>query len=147
MARTTIVAVKKILAPGKDYDTIRNPDLEPFIETASVLIDDAALCATNKGASYSETKARLLEGWVAAHCYVTSDQTFASKSTAGASATMHGQTAFNLSSSRYGQMALSLDTSGCLAQLTGGTDGTRRTARGIWLGKPPSEQIPLAQRD
>lgn len=145
MSRTNEAAVKGILlsdyGPDKDGN---EPSLEPFIDTAASMVDDLVECATAKGKTLSAGKLELIERWLAAHFYVQSDQTYASKSTEGASASFHGQTAMYLESSRYGQTAMRLDTSGCLDG-RGGSE--RKVAGGFWLGKRRSEQIPYVDRD
>lgn len=147
MARTTAAAVKAVLLPGKDYDTENSPDLTPFIDTASAYVDDIVTCAADQDPAVTLTDARLelIERWLAAHFYVVSDQTYASKSTEGASASFHGQTGMYIESSRYGQTAMSLDKSGCLASI-GGSAGRIRVGT-AWLGKAPSNQTDYVDRD
>lgn len=140
MARTTAAAVKLVLAGGKDYDTDNAPDLTPYIDTASALVDDVDTCATARGYTLSSTRLELIERWLAAHAYALSDQPYASKATDRASATFQGQTGMNLDATKYGQMAKSLDTSGCLAS-------AGRKARLLWGGLPPSQQTDYVDRD
>ncbi len=147
MARTSAAAVKLVLGDASthadgagDYDGTR--DLTPFIDAASAIVDRVVTCATAKGITLSASVLELIERWLAAHAYCLSDQTFASKSTAGASASFHGQTGMHLESTRYGQMAAALDYSGCLNSI-----GNRRSAGGFWLGLPPSGQTDYADRD
>ena len=47
-----------------------------------------------------------------------------------------------LDSSFYGQTAMRIDRSGMLWNID-----KQQFARGVWLGKPVSEQIPYDQRD
>ena len=144
MARTNAAAVKTLMAPGRDYDTRRNPDLSPFIDTASLMVDRVAECAEEEGDSLSDAALELIERWLSAHFYQQSDQGYSSKSTGGASGSFHGQTGMRLEGTKYGQTALDLDHSGCLQAITG---ESRAEASLDWLGKPPSEQIPLRDRD
>lgn len=140
MARTTNLAVQKLLLPGGDYDG--KSDLSPFVETANALVTRVDACATRKGVTLSATELELVERWLAAHCYQQSDKGYQSRSTKGKSGSFHGQWGKNLENTNYGQMALSLDPSGCLAALA-----QRQRAGGYWLGKAPSEQTPYDQRD
>ena len=140
MARTTAAAVKLVLAGGKDYDTANVPDLTPYIDAASAMVDDVDECATARGYTLSSTRLELIERWLAAHAYAMSDQPYTSKNTNGAGATFQGQTGMSLDATKYGQMAKSLDNSGCLA-------GAGRKARLLWGGLPPSEQTDYTDRD
>lgn len=147
MARTTSAAVALVLGDSSthekaagDYDGVR--DLSPFIETASALVDDVVDCASEKDITISDTRAELIERWLAAHAYALSDQTYKSKSTDSASASFHGETGKGIESTKYGQMALSLDPSGCLKELSAGV-----RVEMIWGGKPVSEQIAYEDRD
>lgn len=142
MARTTADLVKAVLAPGLDYDLVRNPSLDPFISMATNLVDRVATCATSAGNPHSTAELLDMETWLAAHFYVQSDQTKASKSTAGASASFHGQTGMRLENSKYGQGALTMDFTGCLGSLSSAV-----RAGGWWLGKPQNEQIDWDQRN
>lgn len=140
MARTGVLAVRQIL--GEDYDGRRN--LLPFIETASVLVTRIAACAEARDEALSAAELELIERWLACHFYGQSDKPLGSKSTKGASGSYHGQTAMYLESTLYGQTAVSLDASGCLADLA---EGRAASAGGFWLGKPPSEQTDYRDRD
>lgn len=142
MPRTDSDAVKLVLAPGLDYDTDNAPSLEPHIAKASAIVTRVAACAVDQGESYSAEELELMERWLAAHSYVMSDQTYASKSTLGRSASFHGQTGMHLDATKYGQEAKSLDFFGCLAALTSG-----KKAKVFWVGRPPSDQTPYVDRD
>lgn len=144
MARTTADAVKALMAPGGDYDLILEPDLTPFIDTASSVVDDVAECAANKGKTLSATKLELIERWLAAHFYQQSDQGYTQRSTLRASGSFQGKTEMYLESTKYGQTASNLDPSRCLDVIA---NGTRKVAGGFWLGKPKSEQINYEDRD
>lgn len=143
MARTTSTLVQGVLVNdyGPDYQD-NYPSLDPYIDTASAIVDRVAACAIDRDMTLSSTELEILERWLAAHCYTQMDQTFASPSTEGASASFHGQTGMGFEGSKYGQMALRLDWSGCLQIID-----KRQFAGGIWLGKPVSEQTPYDSRD
>lgn len=145
--RTNATAVEKVLL--KDYDADLRPDLAPFIEAAAAIVDDVVECALDKDITIGATRQELIERWLAAHFYAVTDRPYQSKSTEGASATFQGQTAMYFEGSHYGQMAISLDPSGCLTDIQ--TDATSPTGRsvasGFWLGKAPSEQTDYIERD
>ena len=141
--RTSEAAVKLILL--QDYETDLSPSsvsLVPFIDTASAVVDRVEACAVAKDKTLTAAELELIERWLSAHFYVQSDQTYASKSSAGASASFHGQTGMHLESSRYGQTALNVDFSGCLTAI-----GKRQTARMAWLGKTLPEQTTYEDRN
>lgn len=141
-ARTTVGAVKDVLAAGHDYDGRRNPTLLPYVDAASSIVDDVAACARAHGVALSAVKLELIERWLAAHYYKSSDQQYASKNTAGAGASFSGQTGMGIQGTKYGLAALDLDPSGCLFEQAG-----HQVALGLWLGKAPSEAIPFRDRD
>jgi len=120
-----------------------NPDLDPFIETASSIVDDVVECATAKGKTLTAAKLELIERWLAAHFYAVSDKPYTSRSTVDASGSFAGQTAMYFESTLYGQHAMRLDPSGCLDAI-GGKE--RKRAGGSWLGKNPSSQIDYEDR-
>lgn len=141
MPRTTAQLVQGLLIA--DYDTKNNPDLTPFINTASIMVDTVVLQGASKGIVLSGTESEMIERWLAAHYYAVNDKPYQSKSTEGASASFVGQTAMYLEATLYGQTAMRLDRSGVLNNIGG---KQRNVAGGFWLGKPPSSQIPYDQR-
>lgn len=143
MARTTAAAVKLVLAAGGDYDTENLPDLTPYIDAASMIVSRIDSCAVEKEIEYSDSDLETIERWIAAHAYAMSDQTYASKSTGGQSASFQGQTGMYLEATKYGQMALSLDYSGCLGLL--GKPVIKASA--VWLGKTVPERIDWEDRN
>lgn len=145
--RTTSTLVRGVLGDSSthpkgqgDYDG--TTDLDPFIVAASIMIDRVEACATAKEYTLSSTELEIIERWLAAHMYQMSDQGYTSKSTGGASASFMGQTGMYLEGTKYGQMALMLDTSGCLHAIS-----KRQVATGFWLGTPPSSQTDYEDRD
>lgn len=148
MSRTSSSAVQGILrvgSQGGDYDDENSPSLDPYIASATVIVDRVATCATAKGKTLTSTELELIERWLAAHFYCMSDVTYQSRSTAGASASFTGQTGMYLEGTRYGQMAVSLDYSGCLLAIA--TGAQRKTAGFVWGGQRPSEQTNYSERD
>lgn len=143
MARTTSELVQGLLL--SDYGPTRSgatPSLTPFIDTASAIVDQVATCATAKGSTLTSTQLELIERWLAAHAYCQSDQPYAEKKTQEASAVYQGRTGMNLDGTKYGQMAQTLDPTGCLSTLS-----KRNRVRAIWLGKAPSAQTDYPDRD
>jgi len=137
--RTSATAVMSIL--GDNYsDSI---SLEPFIETASGVVDQLVNYGNDIGVTVSTALQELIERWLAAHYYAIADQLYSSKSTQGASATFQGQTGMGLDATLYGQQAKSLDITGYLRMID---KGISRVSV-LWLGKPPSEQIDYVDRD
>ena len=139
--RTTKAAVQGVLL--QDYS--QEHDLQAFIDTAAVIIDRVATCATDRDHTLSAAELEIIERWLAAHFYATSDRPYQNKSTSGASGGFQGQTGMYLEATYYGQTASSLDSSGCLASIAAGDE--RKTARGFWGGLPPSEQTAYTDRD
>jgi hypothetical protein len=140
VSRTTAELVKGVLMD--DYGTRLDgtlPDLAPYVDTASALVDDVAACAAAKNKALSAARLELLERWMAAHYYTKSDRTFASKSTGGASGAYITDPE---TPEPYKSAALDLDTSGCLAAIL-----KRQRAGGSWLGKTASEQLSYDQRN
>lgn len=144
MARTTADLVKALMAPGGDYDLVSSPDLSPFIDTASAIVDDVAECAINKDKALTTARLELIERWLAAHFYQQSDQGYIERATLRASGKFQGQTGMYLESTKYGQTARNLDSSGCLDAIA---TGTRKTAGGFWAGKPKNEQVDYEDRN
>src|SRR5262252_4291261 len=83
-ARTTPGLVQGILL--KDYDKKKNPSLEPFIQTATILVDRIVdFMGTHSVPQVPESQLAVIEMWLAAHFYCMSDITYMSRSTNGAS--------------------------------------------------------------
>ena len=142
MPRTTAALVKSILL--RDYDSLRAPDLTPFIEAANLLVTRVEECALAKGITLTADELEMIERWLAAHSYALNDRIYTSKHTADASASFGGQMGLGLDFTPYGQWAARLDISGCLEALAG---AERKVGRAYWLGKPKSDQIDYVDRD
>jgi hypothetical protein len=118
--------------------------LDPFIEVAGMLVDDVVACAAEDEITLSDAKLELLERWLAAHAYKQSDRGYSEKQTGRARAKYEGKTGMYLTSTRYGQIAISLDTSGCLAAIA---EGGGTSAGGFWLGKSEPDQLNYRERN
>lgn len=143
MPLTTVDAVEKVLLDNYDFEEL--PDLYPFIEAASVVVDDVVECATEAGKTLSASRRELIERWLAAHFYAAGpDKTYSRKRTEKAEGWFDGKTEKYLESTLFGQMAVILDSTGCLQEIA--VRG-RQSIGGYWLGRPPSQQTPYDQRD
>ena len=127
---------------GGDYDDVTNPDLTPYIASASAVIDQVVaqsaqpyinrpITGTDAG-----SMAELLERWLACHFYAMSDQTYSSRSTAGASGQFRGQSGGSgFETTNYGRTAMSMDYSGVLKSMN-----ADQRVRFFYGGTPPDEQ-------
>lgn len=133
--RTTETAIKAIL--GSHYDG--TSELQPFIDTATLLVDDIA------GSDESISLARLerIECYLSAHYYSLKDPIVQSRSTGRASGQFQGRTDLGFDGSRYGQEAKRLDPTGYLVRLD---QPQRPKASCMWLGKVPSDQLSAMER-
>lgn len=126
MSRTTTEAVAGIA----EVDLNSVPDLTPFIETASAIVDDHCL---NSG--YDSTRLELIERWLAAHFYKIRDQATSLESARGVSVQYQHKVDLFLSNTMYGQQAMTLDSAGNLAAWQMSMQEGKRTTVGItYLG-------------
>ncbi len=137
--RTTLTVVTDIL--GNLYVSGASPSVQPFIDTATLLVDRVIVCATGKGVTITDAEAERIEAYLAAHFFGHAQQFFTSKSTVSASGSFQGQTAMRLDASQYGQTAQMLDPSGCLTAIT-----NKSRAGMTWLGKVGNEQLTAEER-
>jgi hypothetical protein len=122
--RTSQAAVQDILLDN--YDTVNCPNLVPFIEGASAVVDRVSTCATEREQTLSSSVLELIERWLSAHFYVAADPLFAKKKTENASGEFQGR--------NYGRVEnIALES----------TD----YAQAIWLGKAPSVQTDYVDRN
>lgn len=118
------------------------PSLAPFIASANSITSTLYTRALAKEIIIASDNLELIERWLAAHCYVMSDQPYAERKTGQSSAVFQGRTGMYLEASKYGQMAIVLDPSGLLRTL-----GQGKRATADWVGTPLSEQVPYVDRD
>lgn len=131
--RTTDAAVLEVMAPGHEYDLQTNPSLVPFMDAAQVLVNRvAALALRRQSGGYDAAVLEVLERYLTAHFYLTSDKAYANKSDGGASASFMQQTGKRLEQTPHGQTALNLDYLGIL----NGIQNNAR-ARGFSLSNCP----------
>lgn len=126
--RTNSDAVRGILRDHYDGSA----DLAPFIIAANSIV--SKLAAADSVGIHSTSDLELIERWLAAWGYHTSDLMYASKNTGGAGASFQGQTGMYFSNNYYGQMALMLDTTGYLSKLQKQAEEGPKVAGGAWLG-------------
>lgn len=132
MPRTNAQAVIDIL--GANYDTVNCPKMDPYIKAANAIVTRADACADSRGYELSNSELTEIERWLAAYFYTIYDPIYKSKTTANSSATYFDRS--------YKEVACSLDPSGCVcASLEG------HRAFFDWLGKEPSNQIDINDRD
>lgn len=129
--RTTPGAVRAI---GESFPSSAN--LDPYIDTASKLVDKVAQCDTD--GEMDDQHLELLERWLAAHFYaVTRRPAKLSRKIGAASTTYHrGMLGKGYESSPYGQQALALDVTGCLRKLG------RQKAGATWVGSRANDHAP-----
>lgn len=119
--RTTEEAVGAIIEVDSDIS------LTPFIETGSNLTDRVAAAASPPSAATLE----LIERYLSAHCYTLRAPRAIQERAGSVGETFQSRVDLGLKTSHYGQMALTLDTTGVLSQISNGTK-----AAGIqWGGK------------
>jgi hypothetical protein len=143
--RTTSDAVKSILRDKGDYGPLpdgTDPSLDPYIDSASVVIDRVVACAARKRITIGSEEAEIIERWLSAHLYAVSDRPVQSESKGRGSHSLQGQTGMGFEFTGYGQQAMSIDPSGCLRTLNkGGRVG------GGWLGKNKPDRRTWTERN
>lgn len=87
-------------------------DLDPFIETANALVTE--ICAP---LGYNEVRLELIERWLSAHFYAIRDPRARSEQAGDVQESFQFKIDLGLNQTRYGQMALQLDTKGGLKNL------------------------------
>tara|TARA_R110002020_G_scaffold376130_3_gene587298 strand:+ start:22696 stop:23130 length:435 start_codon:yes stop_codon:yes gene_type:complete len=141
--RTTDAKVKAILL--SQYDLDNTPALTDFITEANLLTDWVDTCDTDN--DVSDALLTLIETNLAAHFYKIAEQGAAEEKTADASVTFRGESGMYLESTLFGQKAITLDVSGCLAKRNSMSKKGKQTISLDWLGKIPSNQIDYTDRD
>jgi len=120
MARVTDADVEELVEVDSDIS------LTPFIAAANELVTE--LCVPQ---SYSATRLAMIEAWLSAHFYQIRDQAVAKEKVSSLDTTYQYKVDLNLAQTKYGQMAMVLDTAGKLQQLS---KGKSRTVGVTWLG-------------
>lgn len=111
MARTTATEVKQILDDSSLLDAI----VDAYIIGANALIT-----ANLTGSGLSDILMKEIERWLTAHMIACTRERMAAKEGAGGAFIEYtGQYGDSLSSTPYGQMVMTLDTTGAMASLGG----------------------------
>ncbi len=127
--RTTTVAVAKII----EVDT--TIDLDPFIEVASMLVDQVEV----EEPTYLAPLLELIERWLAAHFYAIRDNRIDTEKAGPVSQKNQFRVGLNFNVTIYGQQALTIDFKGVLATLQrNATDGGRTSVGLFWAGTDPA---------
>jgi hypothetical protein len=142
MGFTNTSAVQNIL--GSNYGPLEDgtlPSLQQYIDTADVVILRMQSLALAKTTPFihSTTELEMIERHLAANYYCRMDPIYTSRSTGGASGSFASP---KDEAERFLKNSIELDASGMLKALI-----YRQSAEMVWVGKPPSEQIPWWQRD
>ncbi len=138
--RTNIPAVQLYL--GADYGRLPDgtlPPLQQYIDTAWPIVDQVQAKAALRKKTLTDFQLEIIERILSCMYYCRMDQTYTQRTTTDASgsfATPKNDT------EKYRQAAIEADTSGSLNALL-----NRLTAGADWLGKPPSAQVPIWERD
>lgn len=120
MARTTAELIAAII----EWDV--SIGLDPFIAAANSLVDEIAV-----ESGHDEARLTLIETWLAAHFYAMRDPRVTAEGAGPVNASYQSAVATGLKTSHYGQMAMTLDTSGLLAAMS---ESRKRVASVSWLG-------------
>ncbi len=133
--RTNAAAVKKII----EVDDTAVPDLDPFIEVASMLVDE--IITTVEG-GYTSPQAELIERWLAAHFYAVRDNRIDTEKAGPVSQKNQFRVGLNLNVTIYGQQAMVIDFKGGLAIINKKAEQGLRTTIGLlWAGTEPDNSV------
>lgn len=132
-ATTTVAAVQKII----QYDAVVIPDIQPFIETAGVIVD------TVIGTAVSGTIQEIVTRYLTAHLISITDNStrVQSEQVRTIQVSYSNRLSDGLGLSHWGSMAMQLDTSGKLAA------HNQRVIKGlakwslVWGGKEDSQDV------
>lgn len=137
MALRVAEADVTVLLPQWDAEEI---PISPFLTPANLLTDKVA--AADSDGELSAALLAEIEKFLAAHFYSCRDRGVQSEGRGGANANYLGQTAQNLSSTHYGQAAMTLDVTGYLSSLSKGSK-----VKMFWGGLASSDQTDYEDRD
>lgn len=132
--RTDPELVRKVL-DGDEED-----DYSPYILTASSIVDD--ICVDTSTYTYTDEKKELIERWLAAHFFTVQE----GQVTVEQVASLREQYAFKIDlyllNTKYGQVAIAIDTAGNLARYQAIlAAGGPRPVGMTWLGKSVSDAV------
>lgn len=107
MARVTITEVKEIMETS-----LTDPKILAFIKSANIIVTDAFLETTVTAAVLKE-----IEKWFAAHMISVLERPVSQEKVGDAEIIYAGKLGSGLNSTPYGQMVLTIDTTGTMAKL------------------------------
>lgn len=132
MARTTPELVGAIIEVDAEIG------IQPFIDAANDLVSE--VCGESVYPDLPDRPTRI-ETWLAAHFYAIRDPRNQSEQAQGVGRTIESRVDLGFNVTRYGQMALRLDTAGGLAALEAAVKAGRKVTPSIaWLGTKASEE-------
>jgi hypothetical protein len=131
MGRTSPAAVQAIIEVDSEIF------LEPFIEAADALVTE--ICESKTKADgvtpyYDSPRLELIERWLAAHFYAIRDPRAATEQAGPVMQRIESEVDLGFDVTRYGQMAMRLDTAGGLAALNEQVKKGGTTIALHWLG-------------
>ena len=125
MARTTDAEVEELVEVD---DSI---SLTPFITVANELVTE--LCIDS---GYTDTRLTLIETWLSAHFYQIRDQAVDTEKAGSVSVKYQYKIGLHFQQTKYGQMAMVIDTAGNLAALSKRVeDGEAPGVMIAWMGE------------
>lgn len=136
--RTTTAAVQVILGANFGAVAGSTPSLQPYVDSATVMVDRVQTRAVQKGCSLTAAELELVERWLSAMFYCRMDPGYKQRSTdkkSGSFITPKNDEEY------YRQTAIELDASGALNELL-----NRQTASAAWLGKVDADKVDAADR-
>lgn len=127
--RTDPESVRRVL-DGDDES-----DYTVYIETAASVVDD--VCVNTVTYTYTAAKLELIERWLAAHFFTVQDGQVTEEQAGPVREKVAFKIDLFLLNTKYGQVALALDTAGNLAAFQKELEtGGPRVATMTWLGRP-----------
>lgn len=124
--RTTEAEVEAIIAVES------TADLTPFIAAASALVDTVVEQDTD--GALTDERLLLIETWLAAHFYTVFDPRPTLERAGTVEVSYQSKVGLYLATSHYGQMAMTLDTTGTLRKLSETGVPTKLSLSVTWLG-------------
>lgn len=142
-ARTTAAAVRKIIEVDGVIITA-DTDLDPFIEAANSIVTNACVVSLLYTSPTDDVNLELIERWLAAHVYAVRDPRTHTEKAGSVAAGYESKVDLYLANTRYGQMAMMVDTRGGLAALNRMPQFASKLKVGIIaLGTNPPSSPPL----
>lgn len=128
-------------------ETDEDIDLEPFIKTANARIN-ALLLSCSAMASSLSSELAIVETWLAAHYCAKINPALTQEGAGKASGSYEtGVVGKYLESTRFGQTAIEVDSSGCLAKLQSSLMKGAQSASLHYLGKKASDKLDWSERE